>query len=1037
LSCRLWDRKYNLIECNEAAVKLFKLASKQEYLDLYLDLAPKFQPDGQTTSEKAKMIISEAFIKGTCTHEWMYQLLDGTPIPSEITLVRLPYGDDYVVATYSRDLREQKAMLDAIEQTTSQLETALAEAENANSAKSDFLANMSHEMRTPLNAIIGLSEIVLDNSGLDAETKANLNKIHNSGSTLLSIVNDILDISKIQSGKFVISPTQYDVPSMLNDSILQNILRIGSKPVRFILELEENIPACLYGDALRIKQIINNLLSNAFKYTEKGAVTLGLSSEREENKVWLTIRVSDTGVGIKEEHLDRLFADYEQLGSTPQQRIGGTGLGLAITKRLVEMMDGAITIESKYGEGSVFTVRLSQQYVNSDVIGPEIVKSLQSFQYSTSKWEKPHKVCMPIPYARVLLVDDNITNLDVTKGLMRPYGMQIDCVQSGFEAICAVREAKVKYNAIFMDHMMPGLDGIEATRIIREEIGTDYARNIPIIALTANAIAGNEEIFLSKGFQAFISKPIDLAKLDSVLRHWVRDKNLEKELAAQCENNCQPADAQSGGAKESSFLTAVMGIDHKSALERYGSAEVFLDFLRSYAASTGALLKELPQHLAAGNLPAYAVAIHGIKSTSYAIFAPETAQAAQALETAAQAGDLASVQAGSDAFVQKAQTLLAAIAQALAEVNAKTDGAAQIAASQPQNDGLDFTAPEAEILLVDDNETNLKVAASFLKPLQARLDTAANGEAALQMIRQKEYHLIFMDHLMPVMDGIETTGKLRQLGGNYQKVPVIAFTANDAADAREIFLKAGMNDFVTKPVARRELYAAVRRWLPGELIREQSAGQLALPEPTAEDLPLIEGIDPLLGISNSGTKELFLSLLGDFYKLIDLKAAKIEKCLAEGLWRDLTIEVHALKNTARMIGAAELAAGFYRLEQYGSTENQAALAREVPAVLSEYKNFKPRLKPFGEIAAAAKKEASVPELAAILQKLAAAVDSFDLDSADTALKELEGLKLPPEYQAQLENLRAYLADVDLAEVLKLSQAMLGSLEKMPREGGSA
>jgi signal transduction histidine kinase/CheY-like chemotaxis protein/PAS domain-containing protein/HPt (histidine-containing phosphotransfer) domain-containing protein len=850
LASRLWDRDYNLIECNAAAVKLFNLKNKQEYLDQYFKLSPEYQNDGQTTHDKVRALVSEAFEKGTCTYDWTYRMLDGTLIPAEVTMVRVPYGDNYVVAAYSRDLREQQKMMSEIEQrdlllqtvnqaadtlfraepddfsdtlhqcmgmmaraidadrmylyknhtengklyctqmyewsenvppfqgtdittnvsydetapdfkkayfrgecvnklirdtlpeeqallgaqgvlavlsipifirdefwgfvgfdnchserlfteneesvmrsgsllianallrneytlsikiTSAKLKAALREAEEANNAKSDFLASMSHEMRTPLNAIIGLSEVILDNDGLDGENKSNLEKIYNSGSTLLSIINDILDISKIQSGKFVIIPNQYDVPSLVNDTIVQNVLRIGSKPIRFILDIDETMPALLYGDELRIKQIINNLLSNAIKYTEEGAVELALKCERDGDTVWLTIRVGDTGVGIRPEHLDHLFTDYAQFGSTSKHQAGGTGLGLAITKNLTQMMEGTIAVDSTYGEGSVFTVRLRQRYVNDITIGAEVAESLKRFHYSTSKLDRnSHINRIPLPYAHVLLVDDNTTNLDVARGLMKPYGMRIDCVTSGQEAIRAVREEKVRYNAIFMDHMMPGMDGIEATRIIREEIGTEYAQTIPIIALTANAIAGNEALFLSKGFQAFISKPIDIMKLDAVLRQWVRDKNREKELF-ETDTDIHLSDNGKPGA---SLLTGITinGVDKDKALERFGGDEtVFIDVLRSYAAGTRPVLKNLDAYLAAENCEDYAIAVHGIKGSSYAIFAQETGRLAEELENAAKAGNFDAVKAGHGGFEKTAEALLNGIDKALSEINAAAD----------------------------------------------------------------------------------------------------------------------------------------------------------------------------------------------------------------------------------------------------------------------------------------------------------------------------------------------------------------------------
>jgi signal transduction histidine kinase/DNA-binding response OmpR family regulator len=407
-------------------------------------------------------------------------------------------------------------------------------AQSAASAKSNFLANMSHEMRTPLNAIIGFSELSLSSGELKGESATSIAKVYNSGVTLLGLVNDILDLSKIEAGKFEVVPANYDLPSLINDTVNLNIMRIGEKPIIFDLEVEGTLFSTLYGDELRIKQVFNNLLSNAFKYTRKGRVSWSISAEREGDKVWLISEITDSGIGIKPEDVNKLFMDYNQLDVRSNRAVEGTGLGLAITKNLVHMMDGTIEVESTYSVGTTFHVRLCQGFVSDTPIGDEVAKNLKQFKYFDEKRMRSEKLIrIHLPYARVLIVDDVPVNLDVARGMMQPYQMQIDCVTSGEEAIELIQSEEVHYNAIFMDHMMPGMDGIEATRIIREDIGSEYAKSIPIIALTANAIEGNEEIFLGKGFQAFLSKPIDIQRMDQVIRKWVRDRELEKKLAEE------------------------------------------------------------------------------------------------------------------------------------------------------------------------------------------------------------------------------------------------------------------------------------------------------------------------------------------------------------------------------------------------------------------------------------------------------------------------------------------------------------------------
>ena len=826
--CNLWDRDLNMFGCNEEITRLFDLEDKKEYEDNFTAFSPVYQPDGQLSIEKAGAAIREAFDKGKCVMEWMHQKRDGTPIPAEITLVRVAHDDDYVVCAYMRDLREQKQMMAEIgrrdvmlnkvnnaatillqteseqfennlklcmgmmaeavnadrvciwrnhtrceqlycseihewqggalprygtelktnflykrdlpgwKETLSEgkcinsivremskkeqeqlvprgvksmfaapvfvqdefwglvcfdncheekifseseeaalrsgsmllanallrnemmktlktsaadLEEALELAQDANQAKSDFLAKMSHEMRTPLNAIIGLSELCIGDETLNEEALANAEKINNAGATLLSTVNDILDISKIEANKLELIPTAYDMPSLLNDTITQSIMHIGDKPITLILDLDPNLPTQLYGDELRIKQILNNLLSNAFKYTRAGTVELGVRAEKKEEKVWLSAWVRDSGIGIKPENLEKLFEDYTQLDTKANRRIMGTGLGLTITKKLVEVMSGSINVESEYGKGSTFTVRLLQKHVTDSVIGPEVVDSLKKFRYSDAKRRKASKKkAISMPYAHVLIVDDIATNLDVAKGLMKPYNMKIDCLMSGQEAIDAIKAEKTRYSAIFMDQMMPGMDGIEATKRIRA-IGTDYAKNIPVIALTANAIVGNEEMFINEGFQAFISKPIEITKLDAVLREWVRDKDLEAHLS---------------GGKEGENTSVVLayaadidGLDAVKGMERFSwDEDTYVNILRSYKSNTIPLLEKI-KDVKKDELDSYAIVVHGIKGSSRGIGANEIGDLAEALEKAAKAGDIDYVTDGNKPFLKVAKKLIA------------------------------------------------------------------------------------------------------------------------------------------------------------------------------------------------------------------------------------------------------------------------------------------------------------------------------------------------------------------------------------------
>ena len=412
----------------------------------------------------------------------------------------------------------------SLNSTLSFLENARTEAEQANKSKSSFLATMSHEIRTPMNAIIGLTQMQLQRDDLPDDYTEVMEKIYSSGKSLLGIINDILDMSRIETGKLELNPVSYDVPSFINDTVQLNIVRIGIKKIEFLLEVDESLPSRLIGDELRIKQILNNLLSNAIKYTEKGTVKLTVKHKSEDGYIVMRFTVEDTGQGISPEDKNKLFSEYMRFNFEANRSTEGTGLGLTITKRLVEMMDGSIEVESELGKGSVFSVAIRQEAVECANIGVDVAKRLNNFTFMEEP--KSHDIRIErelMPYGRVLVVDDVDINLYVAEGVLQPYGMKIELADSGFEAIDKVAGGEV-YDVIFMDHMMPKMDGIVATQKIRE-LGYKGA----IIALTANALVGNEEMFVKNGFDGFIAKPIDIRSMDNVLNKFVRDRhNMER-----------------------------------------------------------------------------------------------------------------------------------------------------------------------------------------------------------------------------------------------------------------------------------------------------------------------------------------------------------------------------------------------------------------------------------------------------------------------------------------------------------------------------
>jgi len=567
---------------------------------------------------------------------------------------------DYITKPIGADVLKSRVSLHLIAQGQKRRLHDIAEkAKAANRAKSEFIANMSHEMRTPLNAILGFSELSLEDEELNENVYENLVNIQTAGKALMDIISDILDISKIESGKFELIPVEYSTLNLISEAVTQNIMHKGGKPIEFALNIDNNFPARLMGDELRLKQILNNLLSNAFKYTAQGTVTLAVRCDIEGDICWISAEVTDTGIGIRKEDIANVFDDYVQLDMASNRRVVGTGLGLGITRRLAEMMGGSISLNSEYGRGSTFTVRVQQGFVSGTPISPALIKVLENLR----NYEQERRTTLPeirLPYARILVVDDVDTNLAVARGLLKRYGIKTDCVSSGFEAIESVKNENIQYNAIFMDHMMPEMDGIEATRLIRE-IGSDYAKYLPIIAFTANALTGNEEMFLNSGFQAFISKPVDLVRLDDIIREWVRDESKENQDWGEEED--LPAN------NTISILDFwVPGVNLGKGLDRFaGDEDTYVNVMRTFAQNIPTILAKA-ELVTENNLADYAIVVHGIKGSCYGICADEAAEWAGALETAAKAGEHEFILAHNAAFIEDVRAILSCIGELVAKV---------------------------------------------------------------------------------------------------------------------------------------------------------------------------------------------------------------------------------------------------------------------------------------------------------------------------------------------------------------------------------
>ncbi len=717
-------------------------------------------------------------------------------------------------------------------------ERAREEAVNANKAKSEFLSNMSHDIRTPMNAIVGMTEILLRNTKSRID-RSYLTNIKNSSASLLALINNILDFSKIESGKIEIVEEEYNMMSMLNDLGMSFLNVIGARPIALVFDIDRDLPRRMYGDPGRIRQILVNLINNAVKFTESGSVELCIRMEKiyEQESAVLHFAVKDTGQGIRQEDLGKLFHTFQQVDTKKNRNKEGTGLGLSISKQLVEVMGGEISVQSEYGIGTEFDFTIPQKVTDWEPAAT-VHEALVRRGTVVSAWT----------------VNPRIS--DYVSHLAQEYGLSYIAWQDA-----ATNQEHVDF--LFVD-------------------GATYQK--------------------IKAFDGEYTIPDDTEVC--VVQNPVKENYWDEPVTIVNKplytlNFCQVLNHEGGGEQEE------------------------------------------------------------------------------------------------------------------------------------QETEVDFTAPEARILIVDDTPMNLEVARGLLKPLQMKIYTAESGKRAIEMIQKNRYDIVFMDHMMPGMDGIEATQKIRAMGDEYtEKLPIIALTANAVLDARESFREAGMNDFVAKPIDFRNICAKLRKWLPEEKICPSEISAAQAEESGEEALPVIERLDVREGIRHTGSPELYTKLLGDFYRLIDIKSSKIEQCLAEGMIRDYTIEVHALKNAARTIGAPKLADFFYEMEKCGNAEDIDTLEAQTPRLLELYRSYKEVLEPYGKTDDGEKQDVADEELMRILQKLCSAVDSFGLNKIDEAFGELEKCRMPDELAELMSKLRVYVADVAMEEIMNTSRTMMEQLEKM-------
>ena len=640
LPCMVWDENGNAIAYNNAASGVFgfpRSFSQTDLNDCIPAMQPELQDDGKETEAIRQEFIHDALDKGFSKVQVQLKKKGGAPLYFEVSAARILWLSGYRLVIYFHDLTEIKANEQKMEESIKQsriLELQKEAAQAASEAKSLFLANMSHEIRTPMNAIMGMSELLLS-TNLDRQQHQYAEDIRVSAMALLNIINGILDLSKIQTGKFNLIPVHYDFNALIDD--ISSIVRFltDKKRIGFELAIQGEIPKCLFGDDVRLRQILLNVLSNAIKFTESGYVRLSVEVTDEN----LKFSVSDTGIGIHTEDIPKLFEIFIQTDMRKNRTKEGSGLGLSITKSLVEMMGGLITVESVYGQGSIFRVIIPK------VLGDETLINV----------DENKENLIYAPDAKVLAVDDNTINLNVICGLLRLCKITVETAASGLQAIEMVR--KNQYDIVFMDHMMPEMDGTEATKAIRE-----MGINVPIIALTANVVEGSRELFLNAGMNDMLMKPIDRAALNKTLAYWIPSEKIKDrpdETVFMAETG---ADMHKGFRER---IEQIQGLSIQTGLDRVsGQWDVYRDSLKLLIKEIEKCNKNLTSFLSSGDMRNFSIEAHSMKGSLANIGVMELSALAKELEAASDHGDAAFCAANLPPFLEALRDLSSSLTEA-------------------------------------------------------------------------------------------------------------------------------------------------------------------------------------------------------------------------------------------------------------------------------------------------------------------------------------------------------------------------------------
>ena len=661
--------------------------------------------------------------------------------------------------------------------------------EEADSAKGIFLSNMSHEARTPINSILGFNEMILKESQ-ESNTISNATNIQTAGRVLLSIVNDTLDFVNIQEGTLYLEKEPYSIMSVLQDLVAYGTYHAEKKKLEFRFEMSETLPQKLIGDAMRLSQVCNNLISNAIKYTNTGYVELAFDwKSTGEKKGILLVHVKDTGIGIRKEELGKILDSFTRVDERKTKHVQGIGLGLPLVTRLLDMMGSRPQVESVYGEGSVFSFALEQEDAGAGVVG--------NWKEQQNQEEKQEEKLFWAPEAKILAVDDNMMNLDLLRGMLQKVGIKPDFAMNGEEAIECIK--KKEYDLILMDHMMPVMDGMEAMKVIEKE---NLCSGVPVVVLTANAVAGAKEMYLEAGFDDYLSKPVTGKMLFAAIGKYlspvlVGEKTEQKPENPGSSGKLAVQEVPGITAKPQSILEQLTLFDTRTGLGYCAENEEFykemlLTFLKKEK------LEDIQAFYEIKDWNNYRILVHALKSTSLSIGAVTLSEEAKQLELAAKEENHYYIDSHHADAMKLYRNMLDQISQVLLE-------------KKEEDTPQEVQEISGHIVVVDDDAMNLKIAEHMLAPY-FEVSLMDSAKDALELLERRIPDLILLDLHMPEIDGFEMMDLLRERE-EWKDIPVVFLTADNDREVEVRGFKEGAQDFITKPFIAEIMIQRVSRIL--------------------------------------------------------------------------------------------------------------------------------------------------------------------------------------------------------------------------------